>query len=76
MCLHIGQIYRGPSYSMKDALGAAGAVGLACIAGKIAALELLNLVPFAGWAAKAAVAGTIIKGLGAAIIAYYEANPR
>ncbi len=74
MCLHIGQIYRGPDYSMKDALGAAAAIGLVCVAAKIEALELLNLIPFAGWGAKAALAGAVIKGLGAAIIEYYEAN--
>ncbi|MBL8889974.1 MAG: hypothetical protein JNL67_08345 [Planctomycetaceae bacterium] len=75
MCLHIGQIYRGPQYSMRDAFGAAAAVGLACVLGKIAALEALNWIPWAGWAAKAAIAGAVIKGLGEAIIEYYETHP-
>jgi len=75
MCLHIGQIYRGPDYSMKDALGAAAAVGIVCVAAKIAALEMMNMVPFVGWAGKAVLAGGVIKGLGTAIIEYYEANP-
>lgn len=74
MCLHIGQIYRGPQYSMGDALGATAAVGFACVLGKIAALEALNWLPWAGWAAKAAIAGAVIKGLGEAIIEYYETN--
>ena len=74
MCLHIGMIYRGSNYSWKEALAASGAVGLACVAGKLVALEALNLIPFAGWAAKSVVAGTVIKTLGEAIIQYYESN--
>ena len=34
--------------------------------------EALTLVPFAGWVAKAPIAAGIIKGLGEAIIAFYE----
>lgn len=74
MCLHIGQIYRGADYCWKDATGAAAAVGVACVAGKVAALEALNFVPIAGWIIKAPVAGSIIKLLGEAIIDYYETN--
>jgi uncharacterized protein (DUF697 family) len=72
MCFQIGKIYRGDDYEWKEAVKAAGVVGLAAITGKIVALEALTLVPFAGWAAKAAIAGGIIKGLGEAIISYYE----
>jgi len=73
MCYEIGKIYRGGDYSMGEAILAAGAVGIVAIAGKMAALEALNFVPFAGWAAKGVIAGGIIKALGEAVIAHYEA---
>jgi uncharacterized protein (DUF697 family) len=72
MCYQIGKIYRGDDYEWGEAVAAAGVVGLAAVVGKLAALEALNLVPFAGWAAKAPIAAGIIKGLGEAIIAFYE----
>ena len=72
MCFEIGKIYRGDDFTFTEAVAAAGAVGLVAVAGKIAALEALSLVPFAGWAAKAPIAGGLIKGLGEAVIAYYE----
>ena len=72
MCYQIGKIYRGDDYQWGEAVAAAGVVGLASVVGKLAALEALNLVPFAGWAAKAPIAAGIIKGLGEAIIAFYE----
>ncbi|MFB2917891.1 GTPase [Aerosakkonema funiforme] len=72
MCFHIGRIYRGVDFSMKEAAAIAASVGLAAVAGQIIALEALTLVPWAGWAAKGAIAGGIIKTLGEAIIGYYE----
>ena len=72
MCFEIGKIYRGDNFTFTEAVAAAGAVGLVAVVGKIAALEALTLVPFAGWAAKAPIAGSLIKGLGEAVIAYYE----
>lgn len=72
MCFEIGKIYRGDDFTFTEAVAAAGAVGLVVVAGKIAALEALSLVPVAGWAAKAPIAGGLIKGLGEAVIAYYE----
>lgn len=74
MCFHIGRIYRGEDFSMKEAGAIAGSVGLAAVAGQIVALEALTLIPWAGWAAKGAIAGGIIKGLGEAIISYYESK--
>ncbi len=74
MCFHIGRIYRGTDFSMKEAGAIAGSVGLAAVAGQIVALEALTLIPWAGWLAKAAIAGGIIKGLGEAIINYYESK--
>jgi uncharacterized protein (DUF697 family) len=73
MCYEIGKIYRGPDFEMAEALRIAAAVGIAAIAGQLIALEALNLIPFAGWAVKGVAAGGIIKGLGEAIIAHYEA---
>lgn len=73
MCYEIGKIYRGENFTLAEATRTAAAVGIAAVLGKIAALEALNFVPFAGWAVKGAVAGGIIKGLGEAIIAHYEA---
>ncbi len=72
MCLQIGKIYKGDDYTMGEAVATAGVVGLAAVVGKIAALEALNLIPLAGWAIKAPVAGAVIKGLGEAIIYHFE----
>ncbi len=73
MCYEIGKIYRGPEFTAAEALRIAAAVGIAAIAGQMAALEALNLIPFAGWAVKGVIAGGVIKALGEAIIAHYEA---
>jgi len=72
MCFELGKIYRGDDFTFSEAVAASSAIGLLAAAGKIAALEALNLVPGAGWAAKAAIAGGLIKALGESIIAYYE----
>ena len=73
MCYQIGKIYRGDgNFTMGDGVAAAGVIGVAGIAGQMAALEALNWVPFAGWAVKAAVAGSVIKGMGELIIAHFE----
>lgn len=74
MCYEIGKIYRGGVYSMEEAAAAAAAVGIAVIAGPIIALEALTWIPFAGWAAKGAAAGAVIKALGEAIIHHYEST--
>lgn len=73
MCYEIGKIYKGSEFSVGDAARVAAAVGIAAIAGQMAALEALNFIPLAGWAAKGIVAGGIIKGLGEAIIMHFEA---
>jgi uncharacterized protein (DUF697 family) len=72
MCYQIGKIYKGDSYRLSDAVQVAGVVGIAGLLGKAIALEGLNLIPFAGWAAKAAVAGSIIKAMGELVIKHYE----
>ena len=38
----------------------------------LAASEMLSFVPIAGWAAKAAIAGGIRKGMGEAVINYFK----
>ena len=72
MCFEIGKIYRGDDFTMAEGMRVAAAVGIAAVIGQVAALEALNLVPFAGWAAKGVIAGGIIKGLGEAIIYHFE----
>jgi uncharacterized protein (DUF697 family) len=73
MAYEIGKIYRGNEFTMAEGLRVAAAVGIAAVAGQLAALEALNLIPVAGWAVKGAVAGGVIKALGEAIIYHYEA---
>lgn len=71
MCLHIGKMYKG-NFSMAEATAAAGTIGLAAVAGKIAAMEAAILTgPFA-FAIKPAIAGAIVKILGQAVINYFE----
>ena len=71
MAYHIGQIYNG-LFTMDDAIEVAKRVGLAAVLGKMAALEALNFVPFAGWAVKAPIAAVVIEILGDSIIEYFE----
>lgn len=72
MCYKIGKIFLGDEYTFKEAVSAGRAIGLAAVAGKLLALELLNCVPGLGHLAKAVVAGGVIKTLGEAIIHYYD----
>jgi len=71
MAFHIGKIYKD-LFTMDDALKVAREVGLAAVIGKVAALEALNFVPFAGWAVKAPIAGVVIELLGHSIIQHFE----
>ncbi len=71
MAYHIGQIYKG-LFTMEDAIEVAKRVGLAAVLGKLAALEALNFVPFAGWAVKAPIAAVVIEILGDSLIEYFE----
>lgn len=72
MCFEIGKIYRGDGFTAAEGFRVAAAVGVATVAAQVLALEALNLIPFAGWAVKGAIAGGIIKALGEAIILHYE----
>jgi uncharacterized protein (DUF697 family) len=73
MAYEIGKIYRGGDFTLAEGVRVAAAVGIACVAGQLAALEALNFIPFAGWAVKGVVAGGVIKALGEALIYHYEA---
>jgi uncharacterized protein (DUF697 family) len=75
MAYHIGKIYEN-DFTMDDATALAKRIGLASVMGKVAALEALNFVPFAGWAVKGPVAAGIIKLLGNSIIEYFESKHR
>ncbi len=71
MAYKIGGIYRA-EFSHTDAKAVAAHIGLGAVAGKIAALEAAILAgPFA-FAIKPAIAATIVKALGEAIIHYCE----
>ena len=71
MCLKIGQMYDA-NFSSKEAAAAAGTIGLAALAGKIAAMEAAILTgPFA-FAVKPAIAGGIVKGMGQLVSQYFE----
>jgi uncharacterized protein (DUF697 family) len=72
MCYQIGKIYKGDDYKLSDAIQVAGLIGFVGLLAKAAALEALNFVPFAGWAAKGAIAGSIIKSMGELVIKHYE----
>ena len=71
MCYQIGKIYRH-DWTMGEATATAGVVGLAAVAGQIAALEAAILTgPFA-FAIKPAIAGSIVKALGQLVIKHFE----
>jgi len=71
MCYQIGKIYRN-DWSMGEAMAAAGVVGLAAVAGQIAALEAAILTgPFA-FAIKPAIAAGIVKTMGQLVIKHFE----
>jgi uncharacterized protein (DUF697 family) len=72
MCWNIGKQYRGDGWTMADAKAVAGLIGLAAFAGQIIALEAAILLgPFAP-IGKAAIAGSIVKGMGKLIIRHFE----
>lgn len=73
MCLHIGRIYCS-EFSAAQAKSTATAIGLSAVVAKIAAMEALTFLPFAGWAAKSTIAAGIVKILGQKVIAHFEAN--
>jgi uncharacterized protein (DUF697 family) len=72
MCYQIGKIYKGDNYQLSDAIQAAAAIGIVGLLAPAAALEALNLVPFAGWIVRGAIAGSIIKSMGELVIKHYE----
>lgn len=71
MCYQIGSMYKA-SWTVGEAAAVAGAIGLAAFFGQIAAMEALTFIPFAGWAAKGAIAAAIVKGMGQLVIKHFE----
>jgi uncharacterized protein (DUF697 family) len=71
MCYQIGRIYK-TNWSIGEATAAAGVIGIAAFLGKIAALEALTFLPFAGWVAKGVIAAGIVKGMGQLVIKHFE----
>jgi hypothetical protein len=71
MCYQIGKIYKN-NWTMGEATAAAGVIGLAAVAGQIAALEAAILTgPFA-FAIKPAIAAGIVKTMGQLVIKHFE----
>jgi len=71
MCYQIGRIYKN-EWTMGDATAAAGVVGLAALAGQIAAMEAAILTgPFA-FAIKPVIAAGIVKSMGQLVIKHFE----
>lgn len=71
MCMQIGKLYK-PDFTSSEATAASGTIGLAALAGKIAAMEAAILTePFA-FAIKLAIAGGIVKAMGRLVISYFE----
>lgn len=71
MCYQIGLIYCS-RWTNAEAKVAAAAVGLAAVAGQIAALEAAILLGPLAFFAKPIIAGTIIWALGQMIIKHFE----
>ncbi|MDB5327027.1 MAG: hypothetical protein JWM57_2596 [Phycisphaerales bacterium] len=71
MCYQIGRIYKA-NWTVHDGTTTAGVVGLASLAGNIAAMEATILLgPFA-FAAKPAIAAGIVKSMGKLVIKHFE----
>jgi uncharacterized protein (DUF697 family) len=71
MCYQIGKIYHH-DWTMGDATATAGVVGLAGVAGQMAAMEATALLgPFV-FLAKPAIAASIVKALGQLVIKHFE----
>jgi len=71
MCYQIGKIYRN-HWTMGEATTVAGVVGIAALAGQMAAMEAAILTgPFA-FAIKPAIAAGIVKTMGQLVIKHFE----
>lgn len=67
----VGRIY-GEKLDKAEVVMIAGSLELASLGIKIAVLEALNFVPFAGWMIKVPIAAGIIEGIGALAINHFE----
>ena len=71
MCYQIGKFYK-QNWTAADGAAAAGVIGLAAVAGQIAALEAAILAgPFA-FAIKPVIAAGIVKAMGQLVIKHFE----
>ena len=67
----IGRIY-GEKLSASELRQIASTLGTASVGIKLGVMELLNVVPIAGWVAKIPIAVGIIEGFGALAIKHFE----
>jgi uncharacterized protein (DUF697 family) len=67
----IGRIY-GEKVDATAIARIAGSLEIASLGIKVGVMELLNLVPIAGWVAKIPIAVGIIEGIGALAIKHFE----
>ncbi|MEW5854390.1 MAG: hypothetical protein AB2A00_36785 [Myxococcota bacterium] len=67
----VAKIY-GVSLSQVDLTVLAGTIGVGSLALKAGVAEMLNFVPVAGWAAKAAIAPSVVRGIGGLVIKHFE----
>ena len=71
MCYQVGKIYKS-DWTVSEGAAVAGVIGLAAVAGQVAALEAAILTgPFA-FAIKPAIAGGIVKAMGQLVIKHFE----
>jgi len=71
MCYQIGKIYKN-EWTMGEATAAAGVVGVAGLAGNIAAMEATILLGPLVFVAKPAIAASLVKAMGQLVIKHFE----
>ncbi len=67
----IGRIY-GEKLDKSEILMILGSLEIASLGVKAGLLEALNFIPIAGWLLKVPLAASIIEGIGALAISYFE----
>ena len=64
--------YYGETPTHTDVIMTMSGLELASVALKTVAIEGANLIPVVGWGVKGAIAGSVVEGIGAAIIHHFE----
>ena len=72
LCFQIGKLYIGEDWTNADAAAAAKLIGLAALAGPLAAMEATILLGPLAFLAKPAVAAGIVKAMGQLVIGHFE----